>query len=117
MGDKGSWSDGDIAYVTTGADGLPRMTKDGVSIPTAMDITTLLAETDGEPTLDYLYEEAGKIGRVKVEEAYSRKKTEVSICFDTAGGSTIWAKGEDAKVVKAFQKAIKEARSIRDGYR
>jgi hypothetical protein len=117
MGDKGSWSDGDIAYVTTGADGLPRMTKGGVSIPTEIDITTLLSETDGKPTLDYLYEEAKKIGRVKVEEEWNRKKTEVSICFNTKGGSTIWAKGDDTDVNIAFQKAIKEARSIRDGYR
>jgi hypothetical protein len=115
--DKGSWGDGDIAYVTTGADGLPRMRKGGASIPTAMDITTLLSETDGKPSLDYLYEEAKKIGRVKVEEEYNRKSTEVSICFNTKGGSRVWAKGQSEDVNKAFQNAIKEARLIRDGYR
>lgn len=116
--DKGSWSDSGLPYVMAGLDGLPRFTRDGKSsVAASVDITTLLAETDGKPSLDYLYEKAKEIGRVKVEEEYNRKSTEVSICFNTKGGSMVWAKGQSEDVNKAFQNAIKEARLIRDGYR
>lgn len=111
--DKGSWSDSELPYVVAGLDGLPRFSKDGrTSVATAIDVTTLLAETDGKPTLDYLYATAKSIGRVKVEEDWNGKSTEVSIRFHTKGGSTIWAKGDDSDVVTAFQKAIAEARVL-----
>lgn len=113
----GSWSDGDdLAYVVAGLDGLPslRLPKTGASMAMPIDVTTIAS---GKSTLDYLYQQAKEIGRVKVEEEWNGKTTEVSIRFNTKGGSVVWAKGEDADVNVAFEKAIKEARSIRDGYR
>lgn len=117
-GDLGSWSDGDdLAYVVAGLDGLPSLRlATGASMAMPIDVTTI-STTVGKSTLDYLYQQAKEIGRVKVEEDWQGKTTEVSIRFTTKGGSTIWAKGEDPDVNVAFERAIKEARSIRDGYR
>lgn len=64
-------------------------------------------------TLDEVWREAERIGRITVERGWSKTDGyKARIMFERRSGTTVWAEGVDQDVVFALQKAIVEARAL-----
>jgi len=65
-----------------------------------------------ELTLDKLWEEAARLGRIKIDMDWKETTYTVSINFSRPSGTTIDAKGADSNIYWAMGKAINEAREM-----
>lgn len=73
--------------------------------------TAIFSQSD---TLDSLWDQAEKLGRVEVDRSWTRPYTPtVTIMLERSSGTTVYAKGSHSEIREAFRLAIREANLLK----
>ncbi len=74
------------------------------------DVVTINSRGD-RVTLDAVWREAERLGRIEVDHRIGNREYRVTIRL-AVNGSTVWARGEDRDIIAAVQAAIHAARGF-----